>query len=120
MTTIKHASDVEFFMEHAGYGYDPKTETPELGKLRGARALADAERAARKQGFYWVWLRDWEECSGCDCGECPCATKEPHETLGCILKNEFGEILASLWSICEPSREYRRVIEAELALEVLE
>lgn len=41
---------------------------------------------------------------------------------GCLvalMRNEDGEVVQSLGSVCEPSHEYRRVVEAELALEQL-
>ena len=37
----------QFFLKHAGYSYNPKTETLMQGRIRSARALAKAEREAR-------------------------------------------------------------------------
>jgi hypothetical protein len=42
---------------------------------------------------------------------------EPHEVLGCILDLPRDKDAASLWGIIDPSREYGRVVEAELAYE---
>lgn len=108
-----------FFLEQAGYSYDPKTERPIDGKRRCARELSKAERHSLDNGWYVEWWQDENGCSGCDCGavDCRCSNGDEHETLGCVLKDEDGDVLASLWGICEPSREYRRVVAAELALE---
>lgn len=111
-----------FFLKNAGYSYTPGTETPKAGRSRCARELAKAERDAAALGYYFEWCNDWDGCIGCDCGEdsCSCSTGEPHECLVCqIFPPESESCAASLGSICEPSREYRRVIEAELALEAL-
>ena len=39
----------EFFFTHAGYSYDPKTETPEQGRAKCAQRLAEAEEEADRQ-----------------------------------------------------------------------
>lgn len=116
---IKQA--VQFFYTYAGYSYDPKTQTPEQGRMQTARALAKAERDAASQGIRFGWEPDVEGCIGCDCGlpECKCASGEPHEVLVCLAYNTEGKVIASLGAICEPTREYRRVVEAELALEAI-
>lgn len=110
-----------FFLTHAGYSYDPKTETPKQGRARCARQLAKAERDARARGFTFNWDLDPEGCTGCDCGssDCACSTAEDHETLWCWVEDENGKTLASLGSICGVDHDYRRVVEAELALEAL-
>jgi hypothetical protein len=41
-----------------------------------------------------------------------------HEVLGCILDLPREKHAASLWGIVDPSREYGRVVEAELAYEM--
>jgi hypothetical protein len=110
-----------FFLRNAGYSYDPKTETKQAGRSRCARQMAKAERDARALGMSYVWQNDTEGCSGCGCGsdDCDCSTGRDHVTLGCILYSDTGKHLASLWSICNPSWDYRRVVEAELAMEAL-
>lgn len=113
-----------FFFEHAGYSYDPKTETAEQGRKRCAVEMARAERDARKRGIDFTWEYDSDGCVGCDCGSdsCACATGEPHrvETCYAIIETEsIGECVASLSGICEASGDYKRVIEAELASEAL-
>ena len=99
----------QFFYAHAGYNYDPKTETRGQGHRRCARALAEAEEHARRMGWVAEWVRDEEPWEG--------DGEAPSEVLGCILKNQRGEVLDALWSIGDPTREYRRVVEAELAEE---
>lgn len=110
-----------FFHANAGYGYDPKTETAEQGRKRCAVSLARAERDARSAGITFEWGYDPDGCIGCDCGQsdCKCSTGEDHEVLDCVARDRDGVIVASLGAICEPSREYRRVVEAELAQEAL-
>ena len=115
-----------FFFKHAGYSYDPKTETPLRGRWRCARKLAEAEREAhaRDWSFEWEWDdddvgRQGRYTSGecVQCGDQDC-TRE-HEVLGCILRTSVDRHAASLWSIVDPSPDYRRVVEAELASEHL-
>jgi hypothetical protein len=102
-----------FFYEHAGYSYDPKTETPEQGKKRCAVALARAERDAASAGIRFTWEYDPDGCIGCGC-----ATGAEHTVETCFAVKD-GECVASLGSICEATDTYRRVIEAELAYEAL-
>lgn len=98
-----------FFYTHAGYSYDPKTETRAQGRRNCARTLADAERWAQDTGLTFTWDADdtpWD-------GDGPA----PQEVLGCIARYADGRFAASLWGIADPSRAYARVIEAELACE---
>jgi hypothetical protein len=108
-----------FFLRNAGYSYNPQTQTKQAGRSECARKLAKAERDARALGYTFEWEYDSEGCTGCSCDspDCDCSTGADHETLGCRMVNTDGHTVQSLWSICKPSREYRRVIEAELALE---
>jgi hypothetical protein len=117
--TAKQAAFL-FFLKNAGYSYDPAKETKQAGKARWARQLAKAERDARQLGYSFVWIGD-DDCIGCNCGspDCACYTGEPHETWICLMHNESGQVVQSLGSVCEPTREYRRVVEAELAAEEL-
>ena len=111
-----------FFYKHAGYGYNPRVETAEQGRRRGARALAAAEAYATAAGWEYQWDYDPEPCIGCDCGsaDCPCSSGAPHEIL-CVLLNDRdnGRTLAALGGICGATREYRRVVAAELAMEAM-
>jgi hypothetical protein len=114
-------SAVQFFYEHAGYSYDPKTETPDKGRLRGAQALAQAEEYAAAKDWGYSWDYDRAGCIGCDCdsADCACSTGEPHETLVCFLRTYDGEVLEALGGICGATPEYSRVVEAELALQAM-
>ena len=116
-----------FFMQHAGYSYDPKTETPEQGRRRCARSLADAEMRARDAGcsYQWEvdpharssdWIADHE-----DGGK----YRDPWITWQCCMHDAEGEAIASLGGIdfgrngSPFGSPYKRVVEAELALESL-
>lgn len=57
-------------------------------------------------GDHDLWCGRGEKCRG-------------HEIVGCILRDEFGEHLASLWGIIDPDPHYIRVVEAELASEAM-
>lgn len=50
--------DQAFFFEHAGYSYDPKTQTPEQGRTQCAIDLAAAEEKARNAGVSFMWEID--------------------------------------------------------------
>ena len=95
-----------FFKEHAGYCTPP-------GQAACALDLARAERVAKDEGCTWEWVPDDQPWDSDD-------DYEPDEVLGCILRDESGSVLASLWGIGDPSAEYRRVVEAELAQEALD
>lgn len=101
--------------------------------MRTAQELVFAEEYARAAGWSFEWQDDDASCSGCDCDnpECDCSAGRPHETLGCVLRTSEpscyngrgqatgGAVLSSLWGICGVTAEYRRVVEAELALEAM-
>src|SRR5262252_659469 len=103
----------KFFYDHAGWSYNPATETPEEGRTRGAVSLAAAEAWARAQGLWFKWIRNyWDEWDGA----------EPYDgpIWDCVALNEDGEPVASLAMIAMEnidSDPYRRVVEAELAEE---
>lgn len=120
MPVVKQ-SPVRFFYSHAGYSYDPKTETRNQGKWRTARELAHAEAEAQRLNLSFNWDYDPDGCIGCDCGQtdCACASSEPHETLYCWVEDEQGNNLASLGGICGADCNYKRVVEAELAQEAI-
>jgi len=111
----------KFFYKHAGYSFDTNTESKRQGKERCARRLARAERYAKRQDWHYEWTEDIDGCIGCDCGsaDCACSTGTAHEVLVCVLRDSDDHVLGSLGSICEATREYGRVIEAELALEAM-
>ena len=117
MTTTTQTA-YQFFYANAGYGYDPITETPEQGKARGARLLARAERRASASGMSFHWFPDPEATSA----EFDDKT-EPYRLWCCVAQDASHEVVASLGAVDfgpegDPwTSDYRRVVEAELALE---
>lgn len=118
---MKKPSAVRFFYNHAGWSYNPNTETKSQGRWRSARALTAAEKGAKAKGLKFHWEYDQDGCSGCECGykDCRCAngTCQPEV---CIVYSPEDKQLASLSGICGVTSDYGRVIEAELAQEALE
>ena len=108
-------SAVEFFYEHAGWNYNPEHETEEQGHRRCAEALAKAERWAREAGVEFSWEDDWEV--GDHTTEFDCYEDGGPETCERAAASFEGEVLASLCCIDDATDEYRRVVEAELALQ---
>ena len=95
-------SNQQFFYDHAGYSYDPKTETPDEGRHRCAVALADAEQRWLASGA--LFIVDPDEDNGPD-------------SVGMLIVGPDGTVLASLWAIEGADDNYTRVVRAELALE---
>jgi hypothetical protein len=108
-----------FFHEHAGYVVGQRAI--------GAWELAKAEEYAEEAGWVYCWDYDQDADRGpVDWGwseadvkrwestehRCYVAYLLPHST-ACVRP------LASLGGIWDPSREYERVVNAELALEAL-
>jgi hypothetical protein len=107
-----------FFYRNAGYSYDSKTETPEQGRLRCAKELADAETIGQRLGYVLEW--DFDECP--DLSWMSDEEREhDHEVLCCRIPDPENtrHSLASLYGITDPDSRYRRVIEAELAAEAI-
>jgi hypothetical protein len=108
-----------FFLRNAGYSYDPKTQTKQQGRAAGARRLAKAERDARALGYTFEWEDDWTIGDHFkEYGECY-ANGEPETCESCVMRDSAGKVVQSLGCIDDATREYRRVVEAELALEEL-
>jgi hypothetical protein len=111
---------VTFFYMNAGWGYMPGEETPEQGHERGARELARAEYLAYNRGFTYRWSVD----PGTDSSDFSDG-RPPWALWQCAMYNRDSRIVASLHGIDfgrngEPwGNNYRRVVEAELALEGL-
>ena len=105
---------VRFFEEHAGSSYTPGKETKAQGRRRGAEALARAEQYALDHDWKVEWEFDSDEYQ---LGRAE--TEMPNEVLCAVLKTPDGEVLGSLGGIGDPTREYARVVEAELALEAI-
>jgi len=132
MTDILSKTE-QFFYEHAGWGYDPAKETSNEGRVRCAKELALAETWARENCYSFSWEYEQESPQSvfgkpcpkkgkCADAKCPYAHYDP--------KNEFfvaeiwdnsetPEVVGSLGMIEAPSKEYRRVVEAELAHEIM-
>lgn len=115
---------VRFFAANAGYSTPP-------GRMVCAKQLAEAEAWAEDSGLEYVWQDD-DEIAYCCCGDPHCkyheGSKHDWSTDFCRLIRlcpEHGydclhaEVVASLGGIIDPSDEYRRVVQAELALEVM-
>jgi len=108
----------KFFYANAGTSYNPATETKAQGKARGARRLAKAERLARQLGYTFRWGDDWtcgDHTKEYDCYE----DGSPETCEYCQMLDPAGKVVQSLGCIDDATREYRRVVEAELALEEL-
>ena len=107
----------QFFYEYAGYSYGHNGETPEQGRTRGAKRLAEAEAWAMDNcvGFEWYLSEFTNEEFSDD--------KPYYRLWDCIARS--GDRLTSLGGIdfgrdCEPWGDpYLRVVEAELALELM-
>lgn len=98
----------QFFFDNAGFSFDPKTETKEQGMERGAVELAKAMHFALDQNWTFEWGTD-EDGHECD---------EDHSVEYCQL-NDGNILLQSLSGICGATVDYRRVVEAELALQAM-
>jgi hypothetical protein len=98
--------DFQFFLEQAGYCVGHRAE--------GALQLARAEKWAEAQEMTFEWSHDMDpDLSWMSESE----QAQDHEVLGCVLYDANRVHLRSLGGITDPSWEYRRVVEAELALE---
>lgn len=116
--TRRHAAAVEFFYENAGYSYTPGQETAEQGRRRCARALAVAEATAGAIGVTYSWDIDPDVTSADWTDERPA-----WQTWQCFA--ECDGLTAALVGIdfgrdgSPHSHDYARVIEAELAEEII-
>lgn len=125
-TTVRLTDSEQFFYDHAGWSYDPATETKHHGRATGAIALADAERMARARG----WTVRWEIDPDADTTPTEDYFVSGNPQWIAILANsdsDDAEVLSALGGIdfaeayeVTPERDpYARVVAAELALEVL-
>lgn len=114
MKTTKQA--IAFFYEHAGYSYRPDRETQEAGRRRCAKSLAQAEALASAAGVSFEWSldgltnREWTD-NGPEYGTWQCISRLNGKVIASLCGVDFG-----------PDKEpwddpYRRVVQAELALE---
>lgn len=100
MKTSELLEPFKFFRANAGYCDPP-------GKAACALALARAEEWARENDLTLIWhmedeFRQGELPSPCEC---------------CFAIDPSGYVLASLGGITNATDDYRRVIQAQLALE---
>lgn len=110
-----HSKDAAaFFYKHGGWSWNPKKETKAQGRRRVACKMAVAERYASDHGWRVKWEHSPEPYEMGDA-----ETEMPSEILDAVLFDDKGEVLGSLGSIGDPSREYGRIVEAELALEAM-
>lgn len=128
-------SNAHFFYSQAGYSYPVGADQAGRVQARwqGARNLARAEQWAQSEGLVYLWEEDqhididnWEfeedrEHVRRDGARC-CILYRPCEDHGIDCKH--AEVLASLGGITESfdnqqRDNYRRVVEAELACEVM-
>ncbi len=110
MPTLRKA--FQFFLKYAPYSTPP-------GRAACALELARAERRAWNEGITFEWDWDWDF----DPANLPAEDLDParqHEIFCCRAVSPSGETLAALCGVVDPTSEYRRVVEAELALEALE
>jgi len=101
----------QFFYDNAGGCYDPATETWEEGRTRSAVRLAQAETWAVQEGLRYCWWPDPDGCCMDDCDHADCEY--------CELVHPDGIVRESLSGICGATPDYRRVVQAELALEAM-
>jgi hypothetical protein len=91
--------DVNFFRKHATKDYAE------------AKKLAEAEKYAEEHEWKFEWKYDVDpDMSGIE---------DAKEVLVAILRDKDGHVLQSLGGIADPSQSYRRVVEAEMALEAM-
>lgn len=110
----------QFFLRHAGYSYDPKTQTRMQGRIKCAQSLARAERTACDAGFSHEWETDRVSNSSEFRDDVP-----PYSLWCCVARDSKGAIVATLGGIdfgpdgSPWGDPYRRVVEAELSSEGL-
>ena len=107
----------DFFFEHAGVSYRPAIESEFAGRTNGAVALARAEFIAWDEGCTFCW----DEESAWDCDRSGIEHDGP--LYGCLMLDDVGVVIQSLGGIdfgdhiSPQGQPYKRVVQAELALE---
>lgn len=109
-----------FFYEHAGWSYDPASETSEQGRERCARELAEAEEQMVRRGWY-VRVLDDPDVMDDDVDSIGLVARGECVNLFVDLHNEQGRRIASIGGVTVPFDDdpYIRVLAAELAAELL-
>lgn len=131
----------QFFFDNAGCGYRPDKESEFVGRVLGAIALARAEAWAADSGVAYDWsISDVDSSEHSDeperyelfdcllllpCAECaPLVSGHEYRAIDDCPRKLYTHIHASLGAIdfgpgAYPDGAYKRVIEAELALEAM-
>ena len=122
MTTETLTAAAAFFAEHAGASYNPSSETLEEGRIRNAYDLADAEAFAHRNGYTFEWEDDWSVGShrayfGPDSAY---SDGEPETCETCVLLDPDGQVIDTLGCIDGATAEYRQVVQAGMATEILQ
>lgn len=104
-----------FFMEHAGYATPP-------GRAKCALDMAKAEVRAIELDCQWRWSFDEDGFDSLGdhaywCEKEAKGEKHEHQVLQCVMYDKDGKHLASLCGIIDPDKAYKRVIQAELAVD---
>lgn len=117
-TSQSLSDDEAFFYAHAGYSYNPKIETGEQGRIRGARELAAAEAHGKAQGW-WTELRRDSDVMEDDVDTVGRVARGEIINLCVILHNSDNEIIGVLGGVTvkDESDPYLRVVAADLMCE---
>lgn len=109
----------QFFYAHAGFSY-AQGESPEGARVMNAHALAQAEQWATRTGYAFKWTTDDEIDSSDFLDE-----KPAYKLWLCVMEDSTGELVTGIGAVDfgrdgEPwGDNYRRVLEAEMALEIM-
>ena len=87
----RKASAIAFFFANAAYNYNMETETPEIGRINGAKKLAQAEEEAWDIGLSYEWRVD-PEITSANWSEDP----DPWSTWECNVRDDAGVVLVGL------------------------
>lgn len=107
----------KFFRDNAGYVVGERAQN--------AIALSRAENTAQERDWYVIWEPDdieYDDALGDHaywCNDERAKRPHTHEIVTAILKDADYHYLTSLGGVIDPTANYERVIEAELAIECL-
>jgi hypothetical protein len=104
---------IAFFYKHGGYSRSPG-QSEEESRKESAESLARAEAFGEAAGWKVSWMPDEDEYQlGDD------ETEPPSEVLNATLLDANDNVIGSLGGIGDPDNNYKRVVEAELALNAM-
>lgn len=126
--SVKLTPAEQFFYSHAGFGYPTGSDAKqqEAAHVQHAKSLARAEAESEKRGWTIEWEHDQDaDTSWMDPEQLDDYESGRTEILTAILRNENGDVLASIGGVALNARssqrdDYGRVVEAELAQEALD